>query len=122
MAQAGDGAPRSGSRKLNAMISLRLDPREKRRFENAARREGFSSLAAWILDRCRCENGPGQWQRRILVGQLGRIGAELSAMAPLDRADRTDQVIAHLSNIAAQITGLQRDIMKGGGHAGEDDR
>ncbi len=122
MAQTGDGAPRSGSRKLNAMISLRLDPREKRRFEDAARREGFPSLAAWILDRCRCDSAPGPWQRRILVGQLGRIGAELSALKHLAGADRTDQVIAHLSGIAARIAGLQRDIMNGGDHAGEDDR
>lgn len=122
MAQAGDGARRSEQRRLGAMISLRLDPREKRRFEDAARREGFPSLAAWILDRCRCENGPGPWQRRILVGQLGGIGAELSALTHLAGADRTDQVIAHLSGIAARIAGLQRDIMKGGNRAGEDDR
>ena len=81
----------------------------------------YPSLAAWILDRLRDEGGLGLRQRRILIGHLGRIGGEVAAHARRERIDRPNEHVPLLA-LATRIVALQQDIMKGGDHAGEEDR
>ena len=58
----------------------------------------------------------------MIVGHLGRVGAEVNALARANKEmllrDGKDQ----LRSITKRIVALQRDIMKGMDHAGEKDR
>ena len=110
MAKSGDGEGRSESRRLTAMISLRLDPAEKKRFEDAARRGGFPGLSNWALDRLR--NAEGMRARLIMLGKLGRLGAEIHALAQHDFQKNPMGVRRTLEGMQAKIVSLQRALME----------
>lgn len=118
MVKAGDGARRSDSRRLGTMISLRLSPDEKLRFEALAKAGGYPSLAAWILDRLRDNTGIGLHHRRLLVGLLGRLGADIASHA----REAPEDARGLLLRLSSRIASLQRGIMERYGDAGEDDR
>lgn len=110
MAKSGDGEGRSESRRLTAMISLRLDPVEKKRFEEAAASGGFQSLSNWALDRLR--NAEGMRARLVVLGKLGRLGVEIHALAQHDLQKNPVGVRRTLEGMQATIVSLQRALME----------
>jgi len=110
MSRAGDGAPRSEQRRLDGSISFRCMAHEKLRYEATARRLGFPSLSAWIVDLMQSQGGVSPRLRRVLSGRLAQVGARLAEMSI---TDGSDYVGSDLSALVSEITRLQVMLMTG---------
>lgn len=121
MAKAGDGTPRSQTRKLDTMISLRVSTADKRRFADVATRLGYDRFASYHLDCLRRGAGLCGRKERMIVGHLGGIAGDVQSLArTLDDASRPD-ASQDLREINQRIADLQREIMIEGSDAGQED-
>lgn len=108
-------------RRLSELINLRTDPSGKEKFKNAAKRDGFTTLSAWAMDRLLTDGGMSLQERRILSGRLGRLMAPLRKLAREGGTTSPETLTGLLRLIDAEIVVIQKMILKGGSDAGEGD-
>ncbi|MGL4591195.1 MAG: hypothetical protein ACRCVZ_05090 [Aestuariivirga sp.] len=118
MSIVGDGKKRSNKRRLTELVSLRMDAAEKVRLTQAARRDGYTSLSAWILDRVRAPKGRGARSDLTMSGKIGVIGAHISRLPSLSEQDRIDVA----KKINAALVAIQKELAGEVGNDRQEDR
>lgn len=121
MARPGDGKRRSDKRRLNVMINLRVTADEKKKFEATARRKGYKNLASYHRDRLQTDDGPSLRQRRVIVGQMGQIAANIRALSRSREGAPPKDDREMLVTLSVQIADLQRDLMQDNDDVGDKD-
>lgn len=119
MAEAGDGATRSGTRRRTEQVRVRMTPEERARIARIAARQGHATAAAYM--RAVAMNDTARAPRdRQVIGLLGLVGSWLAdAHAALAKTGHEDHA-ARLGQRAHAITALQRQMMEAT-DVGEDD-
>ena len=111
MAEAGDGAARSETRRRKAQIRVRVTAAEKTRIERQAARHGHTTAAAYLRAAALANRSMSPRDRRI-VGLLALIGGWLSeADALLTTAACCGA--AQLRERGREIISMQRELMEG---------
>lgn len=96
----------------NSMISVRLSAEQKKHLAAAAQRAGHPSLSAYAIDRLMApETTITDRQKRVLIGRLGCHGARLTALAKKANGMAASEIVAELSQAAADVVVLQRAIL-----------
>jgi hypothetical protein len=121
MVKAGDGAPRSETRKLDSMVSLRISAAEKQQFTVAGKQQSYGSFAAFHLDCLRKGSGLSLRKEQIIVGRLGGIGADIQSLAQRCDGASLPDTSERLLVLNERIAARQRDVMIGDGDAGQED-
>lgn len=103
------------------MINLRVTANEKQMFEATAKRKGYKNLAAYQRDRLLNDDGPSLRQRRVIVGELGRVAASILALPSTHEGAAMEDHRRTLVRLSMQIADLQHALMKDQSDAGKKD-